>query len=66
MSNDDIKTDLKALRGEGIKMLALAREVGISQSTLSRFLAGQRGLSKGMAEKLRQHLDSHPMLAKRP
>lgn len=46
-------------------MLTLAKEAGVPQSTLSRFLAGRRGLSRETAEKLRQHLAGHPMLANR-
>ena len=66
METEDIKASLKTLRGEGVKMLTLAREVGVPQSTLSRFLAGRRGISRTTAEKLRQHLDGHPLLVKRP
>lgn len=65
METEDIKASLKTLRGEGVKMLTLAKEAGVPQSTLSRFLAGRRGLSRETAEKLRQHLAGHPMLANR-
>ena len=64
MDTKDIIENLKALRGEGVRMYAVAYAAGLSQSMLSRYLAGKRKLSAKTAEKLRAYLNSHPVIKK--
>jgi len=46
-----------AIRASGYSQLALARQVGIEQSAISRFLSGERQLSATAMDRLGAFLD---------
>jgi hypothetical protein len=47
----------RAIRGWGMTRYALSARTGIDQSTLSKFVKGQRGLSLGAVDRLIVALD---------
>lgn len=51
-TQETIKTRIKTLRGEGIPPARIAREAGVPQPTLSKFLNGKGSLSPRVEEKL--------------
>jgi len=58
-TRDEIKKKLKALRGEGVRIYAVAMAAGVTQSSLSRFLAGKRGLSDDTVAKLQAYFKAN-------
>jgi transcriptional regulator with XRE-family HTH domain len=56
----------RAVDAAGLSRYRLCKELGIAQSTLSRFMSGQRGLTMKCLDRLAALLDLHVAAGKRP
>ena len=57
----------QAVKNCGQTRYAISKATGIAESTLSRFMAGERGLPMKTLDKLADHLDLHIVAgARRP
>jgi hypothetical protein len=56
----------RVIAGCGLSRYRIAKELGIAESTLSRFMAGERGLTMKCLDRLATLLDLHLAGGKRP
>jgi plasmid maintenance system antidote protein VapI len=56
----------RAVDGCGLSHYRLCKELGIAESTLSRFMSGQRGLTMKCLDRLADLLDLHVAAGRRP
>jgi transcriptional regulator with XRE-family HTH domain len=56
----------RAVDGCGLSRYRICRELGIAESTLSRFMSGERGLTMKCLDLLAALLDLHVAVGKRP
>jgi transcriptional regulator with XRE-family HTH domain len=56
----------RAVDAAGLSRYRICRELGIAESTLSRFMSGQRGLTMKCLDRLTALLDLHVAAGKRP
>jgi transcriptional regulator with XRE-family HTH domain len=56
----------RAVDSSGLSRYRVCRELGIAESTLSRFMSGERGLTMKCLDRLAALLDLHVAAGKRP
>jgi transcriptional regulator with XRE-family HTH domain len=56
----------RAVDACGLSRYRICRELGIAESTLSRFMSGERGLTMKCLDRLAALLDLHVAAGKRP
>jgi plasmid maintenance system antidote protein VapI len=56
----------RAVNDCGRSRYRLCKELGIAESTLSRFMSGERGLTLKCLDRLAELLDLHVVAGKRP
>jgi transcriptional regulator with XRE-family HTH domain len=53
MENQPLSEQIrKAIKGSGLSRYRIAKEIGVSQSTVSRFCAGRNGISLELIDRL--------------
>ena len=61
--SDEIR---RAVDASGLSRYAICKQLGILQSSLSRFMSGERGLTMKCLDRLAALLDRHVAAGKRP
>jgi len=56
----------RAVDASGLSRYRICKELGIAESTLSRFMSGERGLTMKCLDRLAALLDLHVVAGKRP
>jgi transcriptional regulator with XRE-family HTH domain len=65
MSTEPLSAQLRrAVAESGLSRYRIAKDVGVSQATLSKFMSGQRGLSMAVMDRIGERLGLS--LVKRP
>jgi transcriptional regulator with XRE-family HTH domain len=65
MSTEPLSSQLRrAVAESGLSRYRIAKDVGVSQATLSKFMSGQRGLSMAVMDRIGERLGLS--LVKRP
>jgi transcriptional regulator with XRE-family HTH domain len=55
----------RAIDASGLSRYRICRELGIAESTLSRFMSGERGLTLKCLDRLAELLDLHVVTGKK-
>ena len=63
MFSDEVR---RAVEDCGLSRYRICRELGIAESTLSRFMSGERGLTMKCLDSLAELLDLHVVAGNRP
>ena len=61
--SDELRREVDA---SGLSRYRICRELGLAESTLSRFMSGERGLTMKCLDRLAALLDLHVVVGKRP